>query len=364
MKKSRERGEGERRHRGERGLHVHRSEGLLVARGDLFAGPRLLCTTLGRAQFAAVAAVSRPDRRVVCHFLDLFRCEESQRLHGADDPKLRLVCTPDFPDEEFDCAALPLTATGEAELAREKMQAAYVRLVDGGRLVVSTDNPDDSFFHDEMQKLFPKVTRIPETKGVIYAATKPGPLKKEKNFTAEVTFRDGGRLYQLVTRPGVFSHRRVDPGTRGVLDAVTVEPGMKILDLGCGAGPVAIALAGRAENVTVEAVDSNPRAVACTLETAKRNGLEGRVRAHLNAEARCGVKGKLDLAVGNPPYFSKFRIAELFLASAAEALRPGGRVVFVTKQPAWFAQHLPEHFEDVTTTPAKNYVICAARKPR
>lgn len=352
-----------RRGSSDRGLHTHRSEQLLIERLDELPGDRLLCTTQGRAQLAAVAALRSSTRQVVCHFLDLFRAEESQRLHGDSGGRLRLLCTPDFPEEEFDAAALPFTTTGEAELVREQMQSACLRLAEGGRMAVATDNPRDTFFHDEMRKLFSKVTRIDDPRGTLYLGTKRGPLKRVREFSAEFAFRDGERLIRLFTRPGVFSHRRLDSGTRALLDAIDVRPGLRVLDLGCGAGPVAAALATRSENVTVIAVDSNPRAVACTEQTCALNGVTT-VRTRLDAAARCGEKGSIDVAAGNPPYFSNFRIAELFLDSAAEALRPGGKALFVTKQPDWFETSMAERFTNLVSTPVRNYVIVSGNKPR
>lgn len=353
-----------RRPSGPRGLHTHRSEQLLIEHlEDLLPGNRLLCTTQGRAQLAAVAALRSPTRQVTCQFLDQFRMEESQRLHGDGIDRLRLLCTADFPEEAFDAAALPFTATGESELVREQMQTAYLRLVEGGRMAVATDNPRDTFFHDEMRTLFPKVTRIDDPRGRVYLGTKRGPLKRVRDFSAELAFRDGERLIKLFTRPGVFSHRRLDSGTRALLETIDVRPGMRILDLGCGAGAVAAAVALRAANVTVEAVDSNPRAIACTQQTCTLNGVST-VRTHLDAAARCGEKNSLDVAAGNPPYYSNFRIAKLFLDSAVEALRPGGKALFVTKHPDWFETSMAERFTHLISTPVRNYVIVSGIKSR
>jgi len=350
------------RRSGDRGMHTHRSEQLLIEHLDELPGERLLCTSQGRAQLAAVAALRSPPKQAICHFLDLFPAEESRRLHGDCGGRLRITCEPDFPDEEVDAVALPFTATGEAELVRERMQDGYQRLAEGGRMAVATDSGKDTFFHEEMAKLFPKVTRIADRRGTVYVGTKRGPLKRLRDFSAEFAFRDGGRLLKVFTRPGVFSHRKLDAGTRALLDAVEVAAGMRVLDLGCGAGPVAAALAMRAEGVAVEAVDSNARAIACTRMTCDLNGVSG-VRTHLNAEAKCGVKGGIDLAAGNPPYFSHFRIAELFLERAHEALKPGGRALFVTKQPNWFLENMAGKFGRVTSRPVRNYVVVSGVKP-
>jgi 16S rRNA (guanine1207-N2)-methyltransferase len=352
-----------RRDSGDRGLHTHRSEQLLIEHLDDFAGERMLCTTQGRAQVAAVAALRSAGREVTCHLLDLFRADESRKLHGDCGGRLKIVCSADFPEEEFDSVALPMTATGEAELVRELMQTGYLRLREGGRMAVATDNARDAFFHDEMQKLFAKVTRVESPRGVVYLGTRRGPLKRERDFSTEFAFREGERLLKVFTRPGVFSHRRLDAGTRALLDAVEVKPHSRVLDIGCGAGPVAVALATRGDGIMVDAVDSNARAIACARRTCELNNVSS-VRTHLNAEAKCGERGTLDLATGNPPYFSQFRIAELFLESALEALKPGGTAAFVTKQPRWFEENMESRFEAVNSRPVRNYVIVSGRKPR
>lgn len=72
-----------------------------------------------------------------------------------------------------------------------------------------------------------------------------------------------------------FSADHVDPGTRLLLvdGAAPRSDDRNLLDLGCGYGPIAVALAHRAPRATVWAVDVNPRAVACCAANARRLGL-------------------------------------------------------------------------------------------
>ncbi|MGH9106139.1 MAG: class I SAM-dependent methyltransferase, partial [Acidimicrobiales bacterium] len=66
----------------------------------------------------------------------------------------------------------------------------------------------------------------------------------------------------LLSDRGVFSRPRVDPGTLVLLrESALPPPAGHLLDLGCGYGPVACALASRAPGATVWAVDVNPRAL-------------------------------------------------------------------------------------------------------
>ena len=78
----------------------------------------------------------------------------------------------------------------------------------------------------------------------------------------------------LETDRGVFSRERVDPGTKLLLLEAPPPPAAgNLLDLGCGYGPLAVALARRSPEATVWAVDVNRRAVALTAENARAAGL-------------------------------------------------------------------------------------------
>jgi 16S rRNA (guanine1207-N2)-methyltransferase len=78
----------------------------------------------------------------------------------------------------------------------------------------------------------------------------------------------------LRTDRGVFSASRVDPGTKVLLGVAAAPPDEgDLLDLGCGYGPVALALATRAPGATVWAVDVNERARALTAANAATAGL-------------------------------------------------------------------------------------------
>ena len=78
----------------------------------------------------------------------------------------------------------------------------------------------------------------------------------------------------LLTDRGVFSGRRVDPGTMALLRECAPPPlEGNLLDLGCGYGPLACALAHRAPGAVVWAVDVNSRALELPAANAAALGL-------------------------------------------------------------------------------------------
>jgi 16S rRNA (guanine1207-N2)-methyltransferase len=94
------------------------------------------------------------------------------------------------------------------------------------------------------------------------------PTVKSKPAQARLTLPD--LSLDLVTDRGVFAHAQVDRGTELLLRTVPPPPTTgDFLDLGCGYGPIAIAMALRAPAARVWAVDVNHRA----LELCERNAV-------------------------------------------------------------------------------------------
>jgi len=91
-----------------------------------------------------------------------------------------------------------------------------------------------------------------------------------------VDLRLRGHDVTVVTEGGVFSHQRVDLGTRVLLREAPELPARgDFLDLGCGWGAVALAMALDSPEATVWAVDVNERAIALTADNAAALGLDG-----------------------------------------------------------------------------------------
>ena len=88
----------------------------------------------------------------------------------------------------------------------------------------------------------------------------PTPSVGSAPQEVEVQLDDGPLRFR--TDRGVFSNGRLDAGTAVLLhEAPELPPGGDLLDLGCGAGPLALTMARRRPDATVWAVDVNERAV-------------------------------------------------------------------------------------------------------
>lgn len=139
-----------------------------------------------------------------------------------------------------------------------------------------------------------------------------------------------GTVMVFATDAGVFSKERIDRGTREMLKAVVPKPGDRVLDLGCGYGPIGIVLAALEPRAFVTMVDINER--AC--ELARRNLATNSIS---NAEVLCGdafeVVGdrRFNIVVTNPPIRAGRRVLEAMVQGAHDRLADGGQLFLVIR---------------------------------
>lgn len=147
-----------------------------------------------------------------------------------------------------------------------------------------------------------------------------------------------GRTLACTTDSGVFATAGLDQGTGVLLDrGARPSPGARdLLDLGCGWGPIALALAVRAPGATVWAVDTNRRAVELCAANAEANGLDN-VRAvavdpHVplgGLDEAAGVVVTVDGVWSNPPVRIGKKALHALLLGTLGRIRPGGQAHLV-----------------------------------
>jgi 16S rRNA G1207 methylase RsmC len=151
-------------------------------------------------------------------------------------------------------------------------------------------------------------------------------LRRDIRFDAEL----GGRTLTLHSIWGLFSPREIDEGTRLLLDQVEVAPDADCLDLGCGYGPIGLALATLAPQGHTLLVDKDFVAVDYANANARRNGL-GNARAVLsNGFDQVPKDLRFDLIASNIPAKVGKELLAILLHDARDRLKPGGRLYAVT----------------------------------
>ena len=145
-----------------------------------------------------------------------------------------------------------------------------------------------------------------------------------------VTFIALGNEITCTTDAGVFSRDGLDMGTRILLEALPALRG-RILDLGCGWGPVGVAVGKKYPAAEIVMSDVNRRAVDLARRNLAANGIK-------NAAAVCGdgleaVTGAFDAILLNPPIRAgKAVIYRLFADSAKQLSENGALYIVIRKQ--------------------------------
>jgi len=140
-----------------------------------------------------------------------------------------------------------------------------------------------------------------------------------------------GHDFEFLTASGVFSHRRVDTGTRLLVESMRLPAEGEALDLGCGYGPIGIAAAKLEPRLQVWMTDVNQRAVALAEENARRNRV-GNVRL-LAGSLYEGLEGRsFDVILTNPPISAGIgKVVEPLIEGSVRHLKPGGSLQMVVR---------------------------------
>ena len=142
-----------------------------------------------------------------------------------------------------------------------------------------------------------------------YFSEEPGAPMVRRQISATIW----GRNLTLTTANGVFAGDGVDRGTAVLLRESEPPVGQpRVLDLGCGYGTIALAIALSCPGAIVDAVDVNERALILCRENAEALGVADRVRALRPEAADPGQR--YDQIWSNPPIrIGKSALHELLL---------------------------------------------------
>ncbi|MCG1023896.1 class I SAM-dependent methyltransferase [Sutcliffiella horikoshii] len=175
-----------------------------------------------------------------------------------------------------------------------------------------------------------------------------------------------GYTFSFTTDTGVFSKKEVDFGSRVLIETFE-EPEVegRILDVGCGYGPIGLSLAKTFPNRLVDMIDVNERAVELAKENAVKNKVENvsiftsNIYENVTATDYAAI-------LSNPPIRAGKKVVHEILEKAWTHLAPKGElwVVIQKKQGAPSAiEKLESLFEEVeVVTKKKGYSIIKSKK--
>lgn len=141
-----------------------------------------------------------------------------------------------------------------------------------------------------------------------------------------------GEKYSLMSDEGIFSKNGLDDGARYLLESVvSTDLGKKILDLGCGAGPIGLILAHLDPEKRVTMSDVNLRALLLAKENAERMGLLERVEI-VTSDVYLNLFSTYDTILSNPPIRAGKKVTYAIYDGAREHLNEGGSLIVVVRK--------------------------------
>ena len=373
---------------------LHATEALLIDRlPHVRTAPASLLIAGNRTGAVALAARTLfPACAITCHAFDVHHARAVLRNLNANQqpaafvhdsfvtppadlctptsaplPQLTVACTTQVPPATYDAAlfmATPGTMTGE--LILDQLEDIHQNLAVGGTCIIACE-ADTGPLLKQIKAIFGNHSIHLDKNGLLcVTSVKKGLLEKKRDFSAVFPASlPGSDAVELCSLPGVFCHRRPDNGGLALAEVAAQElrPTMKqLLDMGCGCGIVGILLARRQPDLRVTFIDSHARAMAATQRNLAALGLTGHTLCLSDTGTR---QSGFDLFAGNPPYYSDFKIASLFMDTAYEALRRGGTCLLVAKSARRLEEAMMEKFYNAEILPRRGYgVVRSLREKR
>lgn len=190
-----------------------------------------------------------------------------------------------------------------------------------------------------------------------FASSPEGPL-----VPREITVTLNGNKYSVLTAGGVFSPEHIDQGTQVLLAHLEkANPSGNFLDIGCGWGPIALALALHSPKATIYAIDVNVRSLELTKLNADRLGLSNIVVCKPE-EVPSGIE--FDEIWSNPPIRVGKVVLHEILTLWINRLTSGGTARLVVQKNLgsdslhkWLIQEFDDEFESTRIDTSKTFRV-------
>ena len=215
------------------------------------------------------------------------------------------------------------------------IQMALTRLAKGGALWLVGENGEGiKSWKKRLKNTFGEVKSLDNARHcVLFEASSPqvdaSGFDPENSFE-EFAIQQGEQNIMIRSMPGVFSHGRLDVGTRVLLDTFVDLPEGNVLDFGCGAGVISAYAHSLPGQRSFTLVDCDALAVTSSKKTMAGAGAEFDVLA---SDGLSEVEGEFDLILSNPPFHqgvkTNYEVSEQFLVESYRHLKKGGELRIV-----------------------------------
>ena len=213
------------------------------------------------------------------------------------------------------------------------------------------------WYHQYLKQLFNKVEILDISGGFRTLCCSGNNNFSYPGYTRLISNRYKQRLYKFKTLPGIFSRKRIDPGSKILLE--NINPRGTLIDFGAGYGAMGISLAENCEKVIMP--ECNLTAFRCLWHNLGINGV-GNGEICLSGDLYNYPSNLADFFVVNPPTHSGGNTADLIIGEAHRLLKTGGQMVSVVYRPGSYYQRMKNLFENAEIKTVNNYSLISSVK--
>ena len=224
---------------------------------------------------------------------------------------------------------------GQARIAAELLELAYHLREEAVLLVVTARRLGSARQLNTLEAMF-GTAEVAHRSGsaVVLRAVRGPEVRATADATAAAPTVEAVLLgcdLRFTTGAGLFSKSRIDDGTRLLIDALPPDHQWRdVCDLGCGYGPIGIAVASRWPQARVVMADIDPLAVNTARANAVLNHLGQRCEACVSDGTSALADRRFDAVLSHlPTHVPKSTLARL-IDESGRVLRPGGELIAVT----------------------------------
>ena len=155
-----------------------------------------------------------------------------------------------------------------------------------------------------------------------------------------------GTEFDMYTAGGVFSPKKVDTGTKLIIEKAIVKNGWKVLDFGCGYGVLGIALKRKRPLLDMVMSDINVRAIKLVKMNLRLHNIIAEVlQSDVFANKKLDAM-EFDTIILNPPQTAGKKLCFRMIEESKDHIRKGGLMQIVARTKKG-GKHLSEHMENI-----------------
>lgn len=170
------------------------------------------------------------------------------------------------------------------------------------------------------------------------------------------------------TAPGMFSADRVDAGSALLAEYIDRDVAGAVADFGAGWGWLSGQVLERGRPISLDLLEADHRSLEAAMTNLSAKAGDVPVAGHWLDATREPAPARYDAIVMNPPFHagraSEPDLGQGFIAAAARALKPDGRLLMVANRRLPYERALASLFADVSLiVEDTDFKVIAARRP-